>query len=134
LSKKSGVETTLQPVRVLIADDHPRSRDGLRALLATSAAVKVVGEAANGEEAVRLVETCGPDVVLLDLEMPVMSGLDAADYIKQHWPEVKVCILTMSKAIVSGGGCPGVDEILVKGCPVEKLWAAILRSGSSPDG
>ena len=120
-----------QPVRVLIADDHPRSRSGLRALLATSAAVKVVGQAANGQEAVRLVEEYQPDVVLLDAQMPIMNGLQAAQHIKQRWPLIKVLILTMSHGDQFDAVSTSVDGILVKGCPVEKLWQAIFHLGDS---
>lgn len=122
---------TAQPIRVLIADDHPRSRNGLRALLATSAAIKVVGQAANGQEAVRLVEEYQPDVVLMDAQMPVMDGLQAAQHIKQHWPLIKVLILTMSHGDQFDAVSASVDGILVKGCPVEKLWQAIFHLDDS---
>ena len=83
-----------QPIRVLIADDHPRSRHGLRALLNTSTEVKVVGEAADGQEAVQLVADCQPDVVLMDRNMPEMNGLILLREIKKINPEVDVVVMT----------------------------------------
>jgi DNA-binding NarL/FixJ family response regulator len=117
-----------QPVRVLIADDHHRSRLGLRALLTTSSAIKVVGEAADGQEAVNLVEDCKPHVVLLDDRMPVMNGLEAGCHIKKSWPDIRVVILTMSHAGRVEALPTCIDGLLLKGCPLDKLWQAILGS------
>jgi DNA-binding NarL/FixJ family response regulator len=127
-----------QPVQVLIADDNARSRSGLRALLGTARlnpsvargrgardetwpAVVVVGEAANGREAVGQVAKCRPDVVLMDIRMPVMNGLEATQRIKSHWPEVKVIALTMYGAYRAEALAAGVDAFLIKGYPVEEL-------------
>jgi YesN/AraC family two-component response regulator len=117
-----------KPIRVLIADDNVRSRNGLQALLATSSEVKVVGEATNGQEAVRLVEEYQPNVVLMDIRMPVMDGLQATQHIKSHWPEVKVVALTMYGAYRTKALAAGVDTFLIKGCPVEELLDGILHS------
>jgi DNA-binding NarL/FixJ family response regulator len=117
-----------QPIRVLIADDHPRSRHGLRALLATSREVKVVGEAADGQEAVQLVADCQPDVVLMDAQMPIMDGLEATRHIKNYQPGIKVLMLTMCNASRADALAAGVDGLLVKGCPIEQLWRAIFDS------
>ena len=113
-------------MRVLIADDRPRSRDGLRALLATWPEVEVVGEAADGQEAVRLVEECRADVVLMDVRMPAMDGLEATRLIKDRWPEVKVVVLTMYATYRADALAAGADAFLVKGCPAEELLEAIL--------
>jgi len=116
-----------QPTRILIADDHPRSRNGLRALLATSPEVMVVGEAADGQEAIRLVEETQPDVVLMDIQMPVMDGLQATQQIKSRWPEVKVIALTMYGGTRAKALAAGVDAFLIKGCSAEELLGVILH-------
>lgn len=81
-------------IKVLIADDHHVVRRGLLFFLKTQKDIEVVGEAKNGLEAVQLVETFQPDVVLMDLVMPEMDGIKATEQIKAKWPEVKVLMLT----------------------------------------
>jgi DNA-binding NarL/FixJ family response regulator len=115
-----------QPVQVLIADDRSQARDGLRSLLSTAPQVNVIGEASNGQEAVRLVEKLQPDVVLMDAKMPEMDGLEATRLIKQRWPGVKVIMLTMHLAYRSNGLAAGADVFLMKGCLVKDLLEAIL--------
>lgn len=82
------------PIRVVIADDHAVVREGLRLILEASPGVEVVGEAADGESAVQLVEEVAPEVVLMDLRMPRLDGLEALTRIVERWPEVAVVILT----------------------------------------
>lgn len=81
-------------LRILVADDHLVVRAGLRLLLEGEADIELVGDAADGAEAVRLVEELEPDVVLMDLRMPGLSGLEATELIRQRWPGVVVVILT----------------------------------------
>jgi YesN/AraC family two-component response regulator len=85
--------------RVLIADDQARARSGLQALLALRPEIEVIGEAANGREALRWVEESQPDVVLMDAKMPVMDGLEVLRIIKARWPAVKVVVLTIHTAL-----------------------------------
>jgi DNA-binding NarL/FixJ family response regulator len=82
-------------MRVLIADDHLIMREGLKALLESHEDIEVAGEATNGQEAIEQVAKLQPDVVLMDITMPVMNGLDATRAIKKAHPEVKILILTM---------------------------------------
>ncbi len=120
-----------QRIRLLIADDRPRSRDGLRALLATCSKVEVVGEAADGGEAVRLVEERRPGVVLMDARMPVLDGMEATRLIKSQWPEVRVVMLTMYSIYRDGALAAGADAFLVKGCSPEQLLSTISGEGES---
>jgi NarL family two-component system response regulator LiaR len=83
-----------QKIRVLLVDDHGVVREGLRAYLELESDIEVVGEAKDGREAVRRAQELGPDVVLMDLVMPVMDGVEATATIKQQWPSTRVIALT----------------------------------------
>ena len=83
------------PIRIIVADDHPVVRGGLVALLRTIPSLDVVGEAADGEPAVRLTHEHRPDVVLMDVRMPGMDGVEATRQIREQTPESRVLILTM---------------------------------------
>ncbi len=84
----------MRSIRVLIVDDHTLVRDGIRALLGLTAGIEVVGEATNGKEALEMVKQLVPDVVLMDLAMPVMGGLEATRRIRKEFPGTKVLALT----------------------------------------
>jgi NarL family two-component system response regulator LiaR len=86
------------PIRVLIADDHEIVRKGIRALLTTKRDIQVIGEARNGAEAVTLAQTLHPDVILMDLMMPKMDGVQATREITTGQPGVRVLILTSFSA------------------------------------
>ena len=120
-----------QKIRLLIADDRLPSRDGLRALAATWPQVEVAGEAGDGREAVRQVEACCPDVVLMDIRMPAMDGLAATRIIKERWPRIRVVILTMYPVYHTEALSAGADAFLVKGCPTEDLLRAIIGPAES---
>lgn len=84
----------MKKIRILIVDDHTLVRDGIRALLELVADIEVVGEATNGKEALEKVEQLMPDVVLMDLAMPIMGGLEATRRIRKQFPQTKVLALT----------------------------------------
>ena len=114
-----------QSTRVLIVDDSVRTRDGLRALLTMRPEIEVVGEATNGQDAVRLVAECRPDIVLMDLHMPVLDGIQATQLIKQQWPAVTVVVLTVYAVDQSAALAAGADAFLLKGGAPERLLAAL---------
>ena len=82
---------------IVLADDHTILREGLRALLTADPSFEIVGEARDGREAVRCVERLGPDLLLMDLSMPRMSGMDAIREVKKRYPETKIIALTVHK-------------------------------------
>ena len=84
-------------VRIVLADDHTILREGLRALLTADDEIVVVGEAQDGREAVRCVERLEPDLLLMDLSMPRMSGMDAIREIKKRYPDTRIIALTVHK-------------------------------------
>ncbi len=88
------MKNTTKKIRVLIVDDHTLVRDGIRALLALSADIDVVGEASDGREALERTKELTPDVVLMDLAMPIMGGLEATRRIHKEFPATKVLALT----------------------------------------
>jgi DNA-binding NarL/FixJ family response regulator len=84
----------MQKIRVLVVDDHTIVRDGICALLALAGDIEVVGEAANGSEALKMAKELTPDVVLMDIAMPIMGGLEATRRIRKEFPQTKILVLT----------------------------------------
>jgi DNA-binding NarL/FixJ family response regulator len=125
-------------LRVIIADDQLPAREGLKALLSLSTEFEVVGEASDGEEALRLVDACRPDVVLMDARMPRMGGLEATHSIRSRWPDVRVVIVTMYPASRTEPFADEVDAFLLKGFGATELRDAMLAAGertsSAPTG
>lgn len=103
-------------MRVMIVDDHPVTRDGLKLALGSSDEVEVVAEAANGEEAIEAVERQAPEVVFMDVRMPGMSGLEATKIIRRTRPDTKVILFTVdeTRAAISEAIEAGVSGYLLK--------------------
>jgi len=116
----------MERCKVLIADDNTRARSGLRLLLSLQPEIEVVGEAVDGLEAVDLVRDRQPNVVLMDIRMPLLDGLEATRRMKAHWPEIRVALTSMVAGHRAKALAAGADAFLVKGCPTEELLAAIL--------
>jgi DNA-binding NarL/FixJ family response regulator len=114
-------------IRLVIVDDHPVVRDGLRGMLESQPDFEVVGEGANGEEAVQLAGSLKPEVMLMDLRMPVMDGVTALEQIKASSPEVKVLVLTTydSDADILPAIEAGAMGYLLKDTSREDLYSAI---------
>jgi len=125
--------SVLQPRRVLIVDDRRVVRRGLQALLALWPDVACVGEAADGQEGVKLVAEQRPDAVLMDIRMQGMDGLEATRRIKSQWPEVRVIVLTLRAEYEDEALAAGADVFLVKGGPPEALREAICKTSTRGD-
>ncbi|TFG72868.1 MAG: response regulator transcription factor [Anaerolineales bacterium] len=114
-------------IRVLIADDHMVVREGLRAILAVAPDLLLVGEAADGAEAVQLVQETTPDVVLMDLRMPGVDGIEAIRQIKARYQDIQVVILTTydDDAYIVRGLRAGARGYLLKDCKRTVLFETI---------
>ncbi|MFL6246488.1 MAG: response regulator [Thermoanaerobaculia bacterium] len=117
----------MTPIRVLLADDHTLIRAGIRGLLEGLDGVEVVGEAGDGHEALRLTETLHPDIVLLDIGMPGLNGLEVAARLMKLDPSLRVVILSMhtSEEYVLQALRAGAGGYLLKGSAVAELELAI---------
>jgi NarL family two-component system response regulator YdfI len=117
-------------IRVVIADDHPVVRTGLRLMLQMRQEFELVGEAADGASAVRLVGEVQPDVVLMDLRMPGMDGLAAIEAIRRDWPQVAVIILTTynEDALMIRGLRAGARGYVLKDTDLETIFQALRRA------
>src|SRR5215204_5231216 len=114
-------------IRILITDDHGVVRQGLRMFLSLDPDIEVVGEAENGEEALSMARELHPDVVLMDLLMPVMNGMEATKAIRSEMPDVEVIALTsvLEDVSVSGAMRAGAMGYLLKDTQAEELHRAI---------
>ena len=138
-------------IRVLIADDHAMVRAGLAQMLSSYDDLDVVGEAANGEEAVQMVGILSPDVVLMDMSMPIMDGLEALKLVKQRYGSTHVVILStfqeprqVSEALAAGASgylvkdvepevlVAGIRAATTGGAPLSPSVAASLLRGNAP--
>lgn len=117
----------MQPIRILLADDHALVRAGIRALVQRISGLEVVAEASDGREALRLVRHCEPDVVLMDIAMPELNGLDALPRIVKENPRIAVIILSMhaSREYVLQALQAGAAGYVLKNAAVDELETAI---------
>ena len=115
------------PIRVMVVDEHDMVRRGLAAFLRTKAGLKLVGEARDGLEALQVCEQVQPDVILMDLVMPGMNGVDATRVIRERWPQVQVIVLTSfgERELVQEALQAGAISYLLKNVSVDDLAEAI---------
>jgi DNA-binding NarL/FixJ family response regulator len=123
-------------IRVLLADDHAMFRQGIKEMLSTDEEIEVVGEAENGREAVALARELGPDVVILDVEMPVMGAKQAMERMLENSPPPRVVIVTMydDPRLVRELIGLGAVAYLVKSATIEELHTAVHTAANSPVG
>ncbi len=122
----------MEPVRILIADDHVIFRDGLRALLASDPEMEPVGEASSGEEAITLAAELQPDVILMDIKMPGLNGIDATRRIVQMNPHIRILIVTMFEddPSVFSAMRAGARGYMLKGANHDEMLRAIRAVAS----
>jgi two-component system response regulator DegU len=118
-------------VRLMLADDHRMLREGLRRSL-TEDGFDVVGEASDGEEAVRLAGDMRPDVVLMDVTMPDVDGVEATRRIRRLYPDIQVVMLTMhaDESVISEALRAGAAGYLVKDCSIDEIASAIRMAAN----
>lgn len=121
------LDYSMRPIRVVIADDHTLFREGLRALLLTTADIECVGEAATGEVALTCIDTLIPDVVLMDINMPGINGIEATRRILHHHPKMGIIMVTMLEddASVFAAMRAGARGYVLKGANHNELLQAI---------
>jgi DNA-binding NarL/FixJ family response regulator len=120
-------EPDAEPIRVLVCDDHDLFRKGLRMVLEAEEDIVVVAEAADGEQAVARVEDLAPDVVLMDVRMPRMGGIDATRIIRQLFPTTRIIVLTVSdeEDDLYGAVKAGANGYLLKEVSIEEVADAV---------
>jgi DNA-binding NarL/FixJ family response regulator len=122
----------MDPLRVLIADDHPLFRKGMRALLVAAQDIEVVGEATTGQEVIELAATLQPDVILMDLQMPGINGIEATRQILHTSPHIRILVITLFEddASVFSALRAGARGYVLKDAKEEEMLRAIRSVGS----
>ncbi len=125
----------MEKIKILFADDHAIVRDGLRSLFRSDPGFSIVGEAADGAEAIRLVEENRPDVAVLDISMPNVNGIEATSIIKERFPETKVLILTIheNEEYIQELITAGADGYVLKNAEKKEIFDGVraVAAGST---
>jgi DNA-binding NarL/FixJ family response regulator len=119
-------------LRLVVVDDRERTRRALRALFGACPDLEVVGDAADGAEVIERVAREQPDLVIMDLHMPVVDGLQATVRIKQRWPRVRVLILSLATDARDEALASGADAFVAKGDPEDVLLETIRTLARAP--
>jgi DNA-binding NarL/FixJ family response regulator len=119
----------MNPITILLAEDHDAVREGLKSLLKLEADIKIVGEAQNGRQAVAFASKLCPDVVVMDISMPLLNGLEATLQIRQHVPSTKVLVLSshVEPAYVERAKALGASGFVTKNSAAKVLPLAIRQ-------
>lgn len=122
----------MEPIRIVIADDHPLFRDGLRVLLESVVDMQVIGEAATGDDVIAQAQALQPDIILMDIKMPGLNGIEATRRILQTHPHIRILILTMFEddESVFAAIRAGARGYLLKGAIQEETLRAIRAVAS----
>jgi len=122
----------MEPLRVLIADDHPLFRKGMRALLTATPGTEVIGEATTGQEAIELAAALQPDVILMDLQMPGINGIEATRQILHTIPHIRILVVTLFEddASIFSALRAGARGYILKDAKEEEMLRAIRAVGS----
>lgn len=117
----------MEPIKILIADDHVLYRGGVKAALSSKQNIKVIAEADNGVHLLNMLKILQPDVILLDIQMPVMDGITALPEIKKNWPHIKVIMLTMLEdhSMITKLMELGANSYLSKTSDIDVIYEAI---------
>ncbi len=117
----------INKIKIMITDDHPIVRDGLTAILSTQDDFEVIGEACNGHEAIEKFELLRPDIILMDLEMPILDGIESIKKLMPIYPNIKIIVLTVfdtDERIINAIKA-GASGYLIKDSPRDKIFSAI---------
>lgn len=109
----------------MVVENNSRARSALMACISLQAGIRITAEASNGLEAIDKIKVSPPDIVIMDMQMPVMDGVEATKIIKKRWPWVKVIALTIYQNYRSEALEAGADVFLVKGCSVTELLSTV---------
>ena len=125
----------VEQIQIVVVDDHPVLRDGLSAVLSTQPDFRVIGEAESGVEAVEIIVELRPDVVMLDLEMPEMDGVETLQRLREHNPDIRVIVFTAfdTDERILAAVQAGAQGYLLKGAPRDQIFEAVrvVHSGDS---
>lgn len=121
-------------MKIIVVEDNCRARSALAACLALQMGIQITAQACNGLEAIHKITGCPPDIVLMDVQMPVMDGIEATKLIKKNWPQIKVVVLTMYSDYRSEALAAGADAFLVKDCSVSEMISTMRALPKWPSG
>lgn len=125
----------MSEIKIIIADDHAILLDGLKAMLQTDDQLQIIGEAEDGEKVVSLAESLNPDVVILDINMPKLNGVEAARQIRAKNKKVKILMLTMyeNESFITDAVSAGVNGYIFKMCDMEEFLKAVHSLAEGKD-